>query len=475
MSGFRTEHDSMGNVQVPQEAYYGAQTQRAVENFPISGWTLHADLIHAMGTVKYACGVANRDLGKLTGTGKRPLNAEEVTAMLDAAIEVADGKFDCQFPIDVFQTGSGTSSNMNCNEVISNRAIEILGGDRFAMDKPVHPNDHVNMGQSTNDTFPTAIHVAVGVAIKTKLIPGLKRFQESLAAKAREWDQIIKIGRTHLADATPLRLGQEFSGFARQLQLSLDRAQAALGSVLELPVGGTAVGSGINTHPEFGHRVADVIAERTGIHFVEAENHFEANAQRDGLVECHGHLRTIATTLFNVSNNIRWLGSGPRCGFYEVQLPDRQPGSSIMPGKVNPVMCESMMQVAARVIGNDQTLTLSGAAGGNFQLNIMMPVMGQTTLESINLLARSADAFVEFCSDDMQANVEACNASVEKSLSMVTSLNPYIGYEKASKLAKEAFKTGKTIRELCTEQKILDPEVLAVALDPMRMTEPQAD
>lgn len=474
MSEFRIEHDSMGEVQVPRLAYYGAQTQRAVENFPISGWTLHPNLIHAMGLVKWACGRANFELGKLTGSGKNPLTTPQVEALLQAAQEVAAGKFDDQFPIDVFQTGSGTSSNMNCNEVISNRAIEILEGDRFADAKPIHPNDHVNMGQSTNDTFPTAIHVAVAIAIREQLIPALQRLHDSLAAKAEEWDQIIKIGRTHLADATPLRLGQEFGGFARQLQLSIDRAESALTAVLELPVGGTAVGTGINTHPEFGSRVAAELAEETGIPFLEAVNHFEANAQRDGLVECHGQLRTIASSLFNVSNNIRWLGSGPRCSFYEVKLPDRQPGSSIMPGKVNPVMCESMMQATARVMGNDQTITLSGAAGGNFQLNIMMPVMGQTTLESITLLSKSCLAFVEFCSAEMEANVEACEAGVEKSLSMCTSLNPLIGYEKAAKLAKEAFATGKTIRELCIEQEILPLDVLNKALDPMSMTEPQA-
>ncbi len=474
MSEFRTEHDSMGEVQVPKLAYYGAQTQRAVENFPISGWPLHHTLIHAMGLVKLACAKANHELDKLTGTGKNPLNEQQVEALILAAREVAEGKFDDQFPIDVFQTGSGTSSNMNCNEVISNRAIELLGGDRFSDQKPVHPNDHVNMGQSTNDTFPTAIHVAVAMTIREQLIPALRRFYDSLDSKAKAWDHIIKIGRTHLADATPLRLGQEFSGFARQLQLSITRAESALQAVLELPVGGTAVGTGINTHPEFGSRVAAVLTEESQIPFVEAVNHFEANAQRDGLVECHGQLRTIASTLFNVANNIRWLGSGPRCSFYEVQLPDRQPGSSIMPGKVNPVMCESMMQVTARVMGNDQTIAISGATGGNFQLNIMMPVMGQTTLESITLLAQACHAFVEFCSDDMEANEEACEASVEKSLSMVTSLNPHIGYEKAAKLAKEAFKTGKTIRELCTEQQILDLETLNAALDPMSMTEPHA-
>ena len=464
----------MGEIEVPADAYYGAQTQRAVENFPVSGWTIPAPMIAAMGRVKLACGIANRDLKKLTETGKTPLTDEQVDAMLAACQEVVDGKLTDQFPIDVFQTGSGTSSNMNVNEVISNRAIEIAGGDRFAADKSIHPNDHVNMGQSTNDTFPTAIHVAVAVEISNTLIPALERFVDTLHEKAKAWDQVIKIGRTHLMDATPLRLGQEIGGFARQLELSVERATQAIAAVCELPVGGTAVGSGINTHPEFGDRVSQELAKSTGIPFVEAVNHFEANAQRDGLVECHGHLRTIASTLFNVSNNIRWLGSGPRCGFYEVALPTRQPGSSIMPGKVNPVMCESMMQLTARVMGNDQTITLSGAAGGQFQLNIMMPVMCHTTLESIHLLASGTNAFVDFCAADMQANIDVCESFVEKSLSMCTSLNPYIGYEKASKLAKDAFKSGKTIRELCLEQKILPEETLAEALDPMRMTEPQA-
>jgi len=471
---FRIERDSMGEVRVPAVAYYGAQTQRAVENFPISGWPLPPELIRALGLVKYAAAVANRDLGKLTATGKNPLDARQVQALLDACHEVADGKFDDQFPVDVFQTGSGTSSNMNANEVISNRAIELLGGDRMQAAKPIHPNDHVNMGQSTNDMFPTAIHVAVAVAIEQALLPALERLRQTLADKAARWDKIIKIGRTHLADATPLRLGQEVGAFARQLKLSIERARRAQQAVLELPVGGTAVGTGINTHPEFGRRVCAELAGQTSIAFVEAADHFEANAQRDGLVECHGQLRAVATTLFNVANNIRWLGSGPRCGFYELQLPDRQPGSSIMPGKVNPVMCESMMQVAARVMGNDQTVAISGAAGGQFQLNIMMPVMGQTTLESTALLAGATRAFVDFCALEMEANEEACNASVEKSLSMVTSLNPFIGYEKAAALAKEAFKSGKTIRELCQEQNILPPDKLAAALDPWSMTEPKA-
>jgi fumarate hydratase class II len=473
MSDFRSERDSMGEVQVPAQAYYGAQTQRAVENFPISGWALPNAMVHAMGLVKFACGVANRDLGKLTGSGKNPLDDKQVEAMLAACREVAQGKFDGEFPVDVFQTGSGTSSNMNCNEVIANRAIEIIGGDRFATEKPIHPNDHVNMGQSTNDTFPTAIHVAVAERVKNDLVPALERLADTLTQKAKDWDQVIKIGRTHLMDATPLRLGQEVGGFARQLQLSVQRANQALQAVLELPVGGTAVGSGINTHPEFGRRVAEVLASETDIPFVEAVDHFEANGQRDALVDCHGSLKTIASTLFNVANNIRWLGSGPRCGFFEIKLPTRQPGSSIMPGKVNPVMCESMMQVAARVIGNDQTIAISGAAGGQFQLNIMMPVMAQTTLESVQLLAAATRAFVDFCAAEMEANVEACAAAVENSLSMVTSLNPLIGYEKAAKLAKEAFESGKTIRDLCVEQGVLPVKTLQEALDPMRMTEPQ--
>ncbi len=472
MAEMRIERDSMGEISVPVQAYYGAQTQRAVENFPISGWRLRPELIRAMGLVKYAAAVANRDLGKLTGGGGRLLNDRQVECLIAACREVAEGEWDDHFPIDVFQTGSGTSSNMNANEVISNRAIELSGGDRLAAAKPIHPNDHVNMGQSTNDTFPTAIHVAAGQQIQSTLIPALQSLRMTLSQHAAAWDDIIKIGRTHLADATPIRLGQEFGGFARQVELSIARADRAVTSILELPVGGTAVGSGINTHPDFGTRVAEELARQTGIAFYEAGNHFEANAQRDGLVDAHGHLRTIAVTLFNVANNLRWLGSGPRCGFYEIKIPDLQPGSSIMPGKVNPVMCESLMQVAARVMGNDQTLVLSGAAGGQFQLNIMMPVMGHTVLESIHILACGVAAFDNLCARDIEANRDACEAAVEKSLSMVTSLNPLIGYEKASALAKEAFATGKTIRQLCREQQVLPEDQLAEALDPRRMTEP---
>lgn len=473
MSEFRTERDSMGDVQVPAAAYYGAQTQRAVENFPVSGWPLPPALIHAMGLVKWACAKANRELGKMTGSGKNPLTDEQADALEAACLEVYQGKLDGEFPIDVFQTGSGTSSNMNVNEVIANRAIELIGGDRFAADKPIHPNDHVNMGQSTNDTFPTAIHVAVGLEIQNNLRPALVGLDEALSEKAKQWDKVMKIGRTHLMDATPLRLGQEIGGMARQISLSVERAKRAIEAVKELPVGGTAVGTGINTHPKFGGLVSKYLAKETGIPFEEAVDHFEANAQRDGLVESHGNLKTIAVSLLNVANNIRWLGSGPRCGYYELKLPSRQPGSSIMPGKVNPVMCESLMQVAARVMGNDGVISTSGAVGGQFQLNIMMPVMGHTVLESIHLLAAGSNAFVEFCVTEMEANEEACNAAIEQSLSMVTSLNPHIGYEKASKLAKQAFASGKTIRELCQEEQILPDDVLTEALDPWTMTEPQ--
>jgi fumarate hydratase, class II len=478
MNEFRIEKDSMGDVKVPAQAYYGAQTQRAVANFPISGMPLPKKLIHALGLVKFAAATANHDLGKLKHDIAEPI--------ILAAKEVAAGKFDKEFPIDVYQTGSGTSSNMNANEVISNRAIEIIGKNRFEAKKPIHPNDHVNMGQSTNDMFPTAIHVAAAVAIHKDLLPALQHFFGVLTEKAKEWDDIIKIGRTHLADATPIRLGQEVSGYARQVELCIDRAKRALHSVVELPAGGTAVGTGINTHPEFGDRVAQVLSKETGVPFVEALNHFEANANRDGLVECSGLMRSIAVSLFSIANNVRWLGSGPRCGFFEIILPDLQPGSSIMPGKVNPVMCESMMQACARVIGNDQCLAFSGATGGQFELNIMMPVMGLAIIESIDLLSASVKAFIEFCALEMEANRQACEKQVEWSMAMVTSLNPLIGYDVAAAVAKEAFKVGKTVRDLCLEKmkagtlKKKDSEVVVTeaelnkALNPRSMTEPSA-
>ncbi|MDO4559151.1 MAG: class II fumarate hydratase [Planctomycetia bacterium] len=474
MTDYRVERDSMGEVRLPVDAYYGATTQRAVENFPISGRTLPVELIHALARVKRACAVANHTLGKLT-RGRAPLTEVQVQAVLDACDDVAAGMFDDEFPVDVFQTGSGTSTNMNMNEVIANRAIERSGEDRFAIEKSIHPNDHVNMGQSTNDIFPTAIHVAVAMEIRERLIPSLREMTRVLREKAEAWESILKIGRTHLADATPLSLGQEFSGFARQIELSVERAERAILAVLELPVGGTAVGTGINTHPDHGRLVAEELARCTGIPFVEAVNHFEANAQRDGIVEVNALLKTIAVTLMGVANNLRWLGSGPRCGFHEIRFADLQPGSSIMPGKVNPVLCETLMQVAARVIGNEQSVSMGGAIGGNFQLNIMMPLLADVTLESIRLLSSTVTTFTEKALVTLEPNVKACGETIEKSLAMVTGLNPYIGYLKAAALAKDAYHTGRTIRELCEESRILSPSQLLTALDPQRMIHPHAD
>jgi fumarate hydratase class II len=458
----------MGEVSIPRDAYFGSQTQRAVNNFPISGKRISADLIHALGLVKQVAAESNFELGKFSSCAA-PLEKVEVDAMVKAAAEVASGKFDAEFPIDVYQTGSGTSSNMNANEVIANRAIELLGGDRFNPQKRIHPNDHVNLGQSTNDIFPTAIHVAVAVLIKRSLLPALSVCQEALLRKSQSWRGILKIGRTHLADAVPMTLGQEFGGFARQVELAIERAKLAMEQVLELPVGGTAVGTGLNTHPEFGKLVSAKLVKLTAVPFVEAMDHFEANAQRDGLVSAHALIKSIAVTLMNVSNNIRFLSSGPRCGYYEVMLPDLQPGSSIMPGKVNPVLCESLMQVAARVSGNDQTMTIAAATGGQFQLNIMMPVLADAVIESIRILSAATNIFTEKALEGLEANESICKDAIERSLAMATGLNPYIGYEKAAAIAKEAFKTGKTVREICNEKNILPPEDLQKALDPLTM------
>jgi fumarate hydratase class II len=458
----------MGDVAIPHDAYFGSQTQRAVDNFPISGKRISTDLIHALGLVKKVAAQVNLQLGKFDKCAT-PLSSNDVNAIISAADEVANGKLDTEFPIDVYQTGSGTSSNMNANEVIANRAIELRGGDRFNPKKQIHPNDHVNLGQSTNDIFPTAIHVAVAILIKNTLIPSLESCQKILSQKSQLWKDILKIGRTHLADAVPMTLGQEFGSFARQVELAKERAQSALEQILELPAGGTAVGSGLNTHPEFGKLVAKTLADLTSIPFVEAKDHFEANAQRDGIVAAHALIKSISVTLMNVANNIRFLSSGPRCGYYEIVLPDLQPGSSIMPGKVNPVLCESLMQVAARVAGNDQTITIAAATGGQFQLNIMMPVLADTIIESIRILAAATNLFAEKALEKMEANESICNDTIERSLAMATGLNPYIGYEKAAAIAKEAFKTGKTVREICIEKNIINQDDLKNALDPMSM------
>ena len=463
----RTEKDSMGEMSVPADAYYGASTARAVENFPISDLRFQRGFIAALGLIKWSAAEVNFKLGLLDEKGRALLQ--------QAAQEVMDGKLDDAFVVDIFQTGSGTSTNMNANEVIAGRANEIAGGKRGGKD-PVHPNDHVNMQQSSNDVIPTAIHVAATVALKRDLIPALHRLEQALDAKAKEFDDVVKIGRTHLQDATPIRLGQELSGYAAQANKSGVRATQALIALLELPLGGTAVGTGINSHPAYAALAVAAIAHKTGIAFVEARNHFEAQAAKDGVVEASGLLKTIAISLSKIANDIRWLASGPRCGLGEISVPATQPGSSIMPGKVNPVMSEMALQVAAQVIGNDATITFAASGlGSTFELNVMMPVMAYNLLQSIELLSRASRVFADRCVTGIQANRERCESMVEQSLAMVTSLAPRIGYDKAAEIAKESFKTGKTVREIAREMKLLSEAELSHALNPRRMTEPQED
>lgn len=458
----RIEKDSMGEMSIPAAAYWGAQTQRAVENFPISGYRFSRRFIRALGLIKQSAAKVNKELDKLDG------NLSEL--IIKAAQEVIDGLLDDQFVLDIFQTGSGTSTNMNVNEVISNRAIELSGGKIGSRD-PVHPNDHVNFGQSSNDVIPTAIHVSAAEAIRRDLIPDLDHLHKALFAKAKTFDSIVKIGRTHLQDATPIRLGQEFGGYARQVELAMLRANKAVKALRELPIGGTAVGSGINTHPEFGKRMCAALTEATSIEFVEAEDHFEAQASKDAVCEVSGQIKTIAVSLTKVANDIRMLGNGPRCGIGEIILQATQPGSSIMPGKVNPVMSEMMIQVCAQVIGNDTAITI-GCRDGHYELNVMMPLMAHNLLESIRLLASASRIFADRCVDGIEANVERCEELIEGSLAMCTSLAPLIGYDKAAAIAKEAFNTGKTVRQVAMEQKVLSEAELNKALDPMSMTKP---
>ena len=458
---YRVERDSMGEVKVPKSAYYGAQTQRAVENFPISGIGFPPRFIPALAISKHAAAVVNQELGLL--------DSKITDVIRAAASEVMDGKLDKEFVVDIFQTGSGTSTNMNANEVIANRALELLGKEREG--KEVHPNDHVNMSQSSNDVIPTAIHISALEAIQRELLPALKELHHALNEKAEAFDRIVKIGRTHLADATPIRLGQEFSGYARQIELSIERIKAASSGLEELALGGTAVGTGINTHPEFPSRTIKKISQMTELSFREANNHFEAQAAKDAVVQVSGSLKTLAVSLTKIANDLRWLSSGPRCGIGEIGLPDTQPGSSIMPGKVNPVMCESVLQVAAHVFGCDTTITVCGQAG-NFELNVMMPVMALRLLEAITFSASVVKAFTEKCVVGIEANKEHCEEMIEKSLAMVTALAPVIGYDAAAKIAKESFTTGKTVREVALAHKVLPPEKLAKILNPWRMTEP---
>jgi len=463
---FRTEKDSMGHMQVPADAHYGAQTARAVENFPISALRFGRPFLAAMGLIKWSCAQVNAELGLLDDKRR--------TWIQQSAQEVIDGKLDAQFVVDIFQTGSGTSTNMNANEVIAGRANEIATGKRGGRD-PVHPNDHVNMEQSSNDVIPTAMHVSAAAATKESLIPALEHLHKALSAKAAKLDNIVKIGRTHLQDATPVRLGQELCGYAQQAELSVMRAHKAMRALRELPLGGTAVGTGINSHPDFAARAIAVIASKTAIEFVEAKNHFEAQSSKDGIIEASGLLRTIALSLAKIANDIRWLASGPRCGIGEITIPATQPGSSIMPGKVNPVMSEMVLQVAAQVVGNDATVAWCGAMGSTFELNVMMPVMAFNLLQSIELLSTSARVFADRCISGIEANRERCTELVEQSLAMCTSLAPLIGYDKAAEIAKESLKTGKTVRQVAMEKKVLPEAELNKALDPKRMTQPQAD
>ncbi|MFS8581206.1 MAG: class II fumarate hydratase [Limnochordales bacterium] len=459
----RIEKDSMGEVRVPAHAYYGAQTQRAVDNFQISGLRMPREFIRALGIVKWAAARSNESLGLL--------DPKLSAAIQQAADEVIEGQWDDHFPVDIFQTGSGTSTNMNTNEVIANRAIEILGGT-IGSKSPVHPNDHVNRGQSSNDVIPTALHVGIMEVIDNLTLPALEQLHASLAKKAEEFHHVLKIGRTHLQDATPIRLGQEFSGYARQIELGIERVKAARAGMLELALGGTAVGTGINTHPEFARRAIKEIAERTGIPFVEAVNHFEAQANQDSMVFMSGALRTVATSMMKIANDIRWLGSGPRAGIGELKIPSLQPGSSIMPGKVNPVIPEVVVQVAAQVTGNDAAVNIGGQ-WGQLELNTMLPMMGYNLLQSAKLVGTAAKAFAEKTIDGLEADEERCAALIEGSLALVTPLATRIGYDKAAAIAYEAYNTGRTVREVAMEQGVLPEDELARILDPAAMVEPK--
>ncbi|WP_103530475.1 aspartate ammonia-lyase [Streptomyces sp. SM11] len=460
-NGFRTEHDSMGEVRVPASAKWRAQTQRAVENFPVSGQRLERAHIEALARIKGAAAKVNAEL--------KVLDPDISAAIQEAAAEVASGRWDEHFPVDVFQTGSGTSSNMNTNEVIATLATERLG-------REVHPNDHVNASQSSNDVFPSSIHIAATAAVTADLIPALDHLAESLGRKSAEFAEVVKSGRTHLMDATPVTLGQEFGGYAAQIRYGVERLRASLPRLAELPLGGTAVGTGINTPPGFSPAVIAEVADATGLPLTEARDHFEAQGARDGLVETSGQLRTVAVSLTKICNDLRWMASGPRTGLAEIALPDLQPGSSIMPGKVNPVIPEAVLMVAAQVTGNDATVATAGAAG-NFELNVMLPVIAKNLLESVRLLANASRLLADRTVDGITADVERARAYAESSPSVVTPLNKYIGYEEAAKVAKRSLRDGTTIRETVlasgyVERGDLTPEQLDEALDVLRMTRP---
>ena len=459
----RIERDSMGTMEVPADAYYGASTMRAVLNFPISDLRFSPSFIRALGLIKLAAAKANTELGLLEP------KVGDVIAQV--AQEVADGRLNDQFVLDIFQTGSGTSTNMNANEVISNRASEILGGDLGS--KLVHPNDHVNKGQSSNDVIPTAIHLAALMEIKERLVPALEKTRSALQEKSREFWEVIKTGRTHLQDATPIRLGQEFLGFAGQMEYGLARLSHAQEELSEVALGGTAVGTGVNTHPQFARKVTYLLSEMTGVQIRETRNHFQAQSTLDAVVEASAVLKTLAISLTKIANDIRWMGSGPRAGLGELAIPEVQPGSSIMPGKVNPVIAESLIQVAAQVKGNHTAVSAAGE-DSYFEINLMMPVAAYNLLQSISLLASASDNFTERCIKGLVATDQGPQM-VERSLMLTTALAPVIGYDVAADIAKEAAKTGKTIREVARERTELSEDELGRILDPKRMVEPSAD
>ena len=461
----RIEHDSMGEMLVPDDALYGASTQRAVVNFPVSGRPMPAAFVHGLGLVKLACAVANEELGILS--------VEKSRLIQQIAQEVIDGKLDAHFPVDVFQTGSGTSSNMNINEVIANRASQ-LSGQALGSKNPLHPNDDVNLGQSSNDLIPTALHVSVAVALSSRLGPALDELAAALEAKSAEFRDIVKIGRTHLMDATPLTLGQEFSGYAMQVRKAGERVQRAVAALGELAIGGTAVGTGLNCHPEFPARVCRLLSERTGLAFREARNHFEAQGGRDDCVEAAGHLATIAASLTKIANDVRLMGSGPRAGLAEIRLPATQPGSSIMPGKVNPVMSEMLVQTCIYTVGLANMVVLCGR-DGQFELNVTIPLVAYALHESVACLANGCRLFARQCVGGIEADAARCRELTDRSLMLVTALTPYIGYDQAAAVAKEAFRKNQTLREVVLEKKLMDAATLDRALDPRSMTQPDGD
>jgi fumarate hydratase, class II len=462
MAGERVERDSMGELRVPESAYYGASTERARRNFPISDLRLPRRFIRALAQIKGAAAIVNAELGLL--------DARLANAIVRACEEVEGGQHDREFVVDVFQTGSGTSTNMNANEVIANRANELLGGARGAK-SPVHPNDHVNLCQSSNDVIPSAIQLSALVAIREELIPALDVLRQALSAKAEEWMPVIKTGRTHLQDATPIRLGQEFQGYAGQVQRALRRLEGACLELSELPLGGTAVGTGINSHPEFARRVCAHLSRTAGVTVKETDNHFQAQATLDAVLAAAGALRTVAVSLYKIANDVRWLASGPRAGLGELALPEVQPGSSIMPGKVNPVIVESLLMAVAQVLGNDLTIAIAAQSGSIFELNLMMPVAAYDLLQSITLLANSAQNFAQQCVSGLRATGQG-PTMVERGLMLATALAPALGYDRAAAIAKEALDSGRTIREIAAERSGLEPEELDRLLDPARMTEP---